>query len=189
MGKIIVFMMVSLDGFIEGPQHDLSWHVVDNEFNDFAIRQLKEAHSILFGRRTYQLMESFWPNESVRLDDPEVATLMNTIPKVVVSNSLKTVDETQYWKHIRLINTDVKDHLLKLKKDTGGNLLVLGSNNLCVSLLDWGLLDEVRLMINPVVIGKGTGLFTGIENKIEMKRTDSHLFDSGNVLLTYHPLQ
>ncbi len=182
-------MMVTLDGYIEGPEHDLSWHHVDAEFNEFAINQLKDESTILYGRRTYQLMESYWPSEDSRRDDPEVAQLMNDIPKVVVSNSLEKVRETKIWKHVRLIHDDVEAQIRSLKKEKGGNILLMASNNLCVSLLEWGLLDEVRLMINPVVIGKGTFLFEGLKNKINFTLITSRKFSSGNMLLTYSPNQ
>lgn len=186
MRKIFLFMMVSLDGYFEGPGHDLSWHHVDAEFNDFAIAQLKEADAILYGRRTYQLMESYWPTDSAREDDPEVAQLMNNISKVVVSKSLKEVKETKNWKHVRLINNNFKDEIMRLKKEKGADIILMASSNLCVSLLEWGLLDEVRIMINPVVIGKGTPLFEGLKGKVSLELTKSRVFKNGNVLLTYH---
>lgn len=178
-------MMVTLDGYIEGPEHDLSWHVVDAEFNDFAQKQMQEGDTILFGRRTYQLMESYWPSLIGIEDDPEVAALMNETPKVVVSNSLQNVKETDDWKNVRLINSDIRNNLIKLKKEEGGNILLLASSNLCVSLLEWGLLDEIRIMINPVVIGKGTPLFHGLKEKVSFKLTSSRNFTSGNILLYY----
>lgn len=187
MRKIILFMMVSVDGFFEGPGHDLSWHVVDEEFNDFASAQMKETDTILFGRRTYLLMESYWPTDAGRVDDPEVAKLMNETPKIVISQSLNTITETDIWKHVRLINNDVKNQIKKLKEDKGGDILLLASSNLCVSLLEWGLLDEIRLMISPVVIGKGTQLFKGVKHKIPLTLIKSRLFVSGNMLLTYIP--
>src|SRR6185437_6374246 len=151
MRKIFLFMMTSLDGYFERPEHDLSWHHVDEEFNDFAQAQMKEADTILFGRRTYQLMESFWPSKEGLEGDPEVAHLMNETPKIVVSRSLKEVKETKLWKHIRLINENVKDEITRLKKEKGGDIILLASSNLCVSLLEWGMLDEIRVMINPVI--------------------------------------
>ncbi len=179
--------MVSLDGYFEAPNHDLSWHVVDEEFNDFASEQMRESDTILFGRRTYQLMESFWPSKEGLEDDPVVANLMNETPKIVVSKSLKNVVETEEWKNVRLINESVEEEIRKLKKEKGGDIMLLGSSNLCVSLLEWGLLDEMRLMINPVVIGKGTPLFHGLKNKVDLQLTKSRNFASGNVLLTYTP--
>jgi len=186
MRKIFLFMMVSLDGYFEGPDHDLSWHHVDAEFNDFAQAQMKEADTILFGRRTYQLMESFWPSKDGLEADPEVAHLMNETSKVVVSSSLETVTETKIWKHVRLINANVEDEITKLKNEKGADIILLASSNLCVSLLEWGLLDEVRIMINPIVIGKGTPLFQGIKEKISLELVKERTFGNGNVLLTYH---
>jgi len=177
--------MTSLDGYFEGPDHDLSWHHVDEEFNDFAVKQMQEADTILFGRRTYQLMESYWPSKAGLEDDPEVAHLMNEIPKVVVSKSLQSVTETKIWKHVRLINENVEDQIRNLKKAKGGDIILLASSNLCVSLLAWGLLDEVRIMINPVVIGKGTPLFQGIKQKVSFTLTKERRFSNGNILLTY----
>jgi len=188
MRKIFLFMMTSLDGYFERPEHDLSWHHVDEEFNDFAQAQMKEADTILFGRRTYQLMESFWPSKEGLEGDPEVAHLMNETPKIVVSRSLKEVKETKLWKHIRLINENVKDEITRLKKEKGGDIILLASSNLCVSLLEWGMLDEIRVMINPVIIGKGTPLFEGLNDKISFKLTKSRNFANGNVLLTYLPI-
>lgn len=186
MRKIFLFMMVTLDGYFEGPKHDLSWHNVDAEFNDFAIAQMMEADTILFGKRTYQLMEEFWPSKAGLEGDPEVAHLMNSIPKVVVSKSLKEVKETEHWKHIQLIEDNVKEELQKLKEQEGKSIIILASSNLCVSLLEWGLLDEIRIMENPVAIGKGTTLFKGLKKRVKFKLIQERTFHSGNVLLTYH---
>ncbi len=183
---MFLFMMTSLDGYMEGLGHDLSWHNVDAEFNDFAVRQLEEADTILFGRKTYQLMESFWPSKQGLEDDPVVAKLMNETPKVVVSHSLQNVTETDIWKHVTLIKDNIAEEIEKLKHLPGKDIIVLGSNNLCVTLLEQGLLDELRIMINPVVIGNGTTLFKGIKNKHKLKLVNTREFHNGNMLLTYH---
>jgi dihydrofolate reductase len=162
-------MMVSLDGYIEGPDHNLSWHNVDTEFNDFASAQMQEADTILMGRRTYQLMESFWPSKEGIEVDPVVAKLMNETPKVVISKRLKNVEETAHWKHVRLVTNDIAAEIQKLKNQSGKDIL----------------LDELRIMINPVVIGKGTPLFAGIKEKIDLKLQETRKFTNGNMLLTY----
>lgn len=176
--------MVSLDGYVEGPDHDLSWHNVDEEFNEFAIKQLKEADTILFGRKTYQLMESYWPSDEA-LDDPVVAQLMNETPKVVVSKTLKNVVETKKWRSVALIKDNFKQEIKKLKNQKGKNIILLGSNNLCVTLLKENLIDEIRIMISPIAIGKGTPLFIGIQNREKFKLLKTKEFKSGNVLLYY----
>lgn len=178
-------MMVSLDGYIEGSDHDLSWHHVDKEFGEFANDQLNEVDTIVFGRRTYELMESYWPASSGIEDDPETARLMNNTPKVVISRTLQKVKETENWKNVRLVSENVKEEIEKLKNQEGRDIIVLGSNNLCVSLLEWGLLDELRIMINPVMIGNGTSLFVGLKNKEELALSKTRIFKNGNVLLSY----
>ena len=178
-------MMVSLDGYMEGEGHDLSWHHVDTEFNEFADKQLRETDMILFGRRTYELMESFWPTKQGIADDPIIAKLMNETPKIVVSHSLENVEETDVWKNITLVKENVTEEIGKLKHNKGRSMVVLGSNNLCVTLLKEGLLDEIRIMVNPVVIGKGTPLFAGIQDRQQFTLVSSRTFKNGNVLLTY----
>jgi dihydrofolate reductase len=147
---------------------------------------MMEADTILFGKRTYQLMEEFWPSEAGRAGDPEVSDLMNNTSKVVVSTSLKKVTETEYWKNVRLIGSNVKEGLQELKEQPGKDIIVLASSNLCVSLLEWGLLDEIRIMENPVAIGEGTTLFHGLKKKAKFKLMQERTFQSGNALLTYH---
>ncbi len=181
-------MMVSLDGYFEGLNHDLSWHCVDREFNIFAAEQLREIDLILFGRKTYQLMESFWPSKAGLEDDPIVANLMNNTPKVVVSSSLNYVHETEHWKNIMLIKDNIVEKLRKLKEQPGKDIALLASNKLLVYLVEQGLVDELRVMINPVAIGKGTQFFTGIQSKQKFSLDKTRIFGNGNVLLYYSVL-
>lgn len=178
-------MMVSLDGYFEGENHDLSWHNVDAEFNTFAAKQLREVDTILFGRRTYQLMEGFWPSEQGLQGDPVVAQMMNTTEKIVFSKTLDEIHETDVWKNIRLVKENIEEEVKKLKNNSGKDISVLGSSNLCVTLLELGLLDEIRIMVNPVVLGKGTPLFHGIQQKYTFSLQESRQFANGNILLTY----
>lgn len=182
--KLFLFMMTSLDGYMEGENHDLSWHHVDTEFNTFATKQLDEADTILFGRKTYQLMESFWPTKEGLEGDPEVAKKMNSMSKVVVSHSLDKIVETNIWENVRLIRDNIAGEIRKLKELSEKSIIVLGSNNLCVTLIKEGLLDEIRIMVNPVAIGAGTPLFAGI-GKTSFQLAKTRTFKNGNVLLTY----
>src|SRR5258706_6136503 len=112
MRKLFLFMMVSLDGYFEGDNHDLSWHNANNkEFNDFAIEQTKHVGVLLFGHRTYDLMKDYWPIEDARKNDPIVAEQMNTIPKIVFSRTLEKVEKTEYWKKVSLITERVKEEI------------------------------------------------------------------------------
>jgi dihydrofolate reductase len=184
MRKLFLFMMVSLDGFFEGPAHELDWHVVDAEFNEFAARQLDEADMLLFGRVTYQLMASYWPTDLAKTDDPIVTQKMNSLPKIVFSRTLAAAD----WNNTKLIKENVAAEVARLKQQPGKDLVILGSSNLCISLLRLGLIDELRIMVNPVVLGSGKTLFDGMNSSLKLKLLTTRTFTSGNVLLYYRPL-
>ncbi len=191
-------MMVSLDGYFEGPDHDLSWHHVDADFNKYAIEQTGSIDTLLFGRKTYQLMEGYWPTDAGIKDDPQVASLMNNTPKVVFSKTLDKVTETANWKHVRLVKDNAIEEVKKLKEQSdppsqsSGEakkfMAIYGSNNFAVSLMEHGLIDEVRIIIAPVAIGNGTPLFAGLKSKLELKLLqEPRTFKNGNVLIVYAP--
>lgn len=183
MGKLIHFMMTSLDGYFEGSKPwSLEWHNVDGEFNDFAIGQLREADTLLFGRKTYEGMAAYWPGPAAVQDDPVVAGLMNGLPKVVFSKSLPTAD----WANTRLVREDAVGETARLKAQTGKAIFLLGSSDLAVSLTDKGLIDEYRVMVNPVLLGSGRPQFQGLKEKHKLKLVETRRFHSGNMLLIYH---
>jgi len=183
MRKVFLFMMVTLDGFFEGPDHEIDWHNVDEEFNEFAIDQLNEVDALLFGRVTYQGMVSYWPTQFAKENDPIIADKMNTIPKFVFSTTLDKVE----WSNARLVKEHIAGEVSQLKHEQGRDLAIFGSAKLAVSLLQMGLLDELRIMVNPVVLGNGKPLFTGIHDKVNLKLIKIRTFRSGNVLLYYQP--
>jgi dihydrofolate reductase len=184
MNKLYLFMMVSLDGFFEGEKHDLSWHNVDAEFNEFAVKQLDETGTLVFGRRTYDLMADFWPSSTALQADPETATRMSSLKKIVFSRTLESAD----WVNTELHQGNVPAVISDLKHDSRGkDIGVLGSSDLSRTLIQEKLLDELRIMVNPVVLGNGTRLFAGIEHELKSTLLNSRQFESGNVLLTYKP--
>jgi len=184
MKKVYLFMMVSLDGFFEGVDHDLSWHNVDAEFNKFAIKQLDETETLLFGRKTYEVMASFWPTPFAQKNDPEVATRMNSHKKIVFSRTLASAD----WVNTELHQANIPGVIAHLKNEaTTKDIGVFGSSNLCRTLIQEHLLDELRIMVNPVVIGKGTTLFAGLQHELKLTLQGSQQFASGNTLITYEP--
>ncbi len=184
MRKVIFFMLISLDGFYEGPNHDLNWHHVDEEFNKFAIAQLNAVDTLLFGRVTYEMMASYWPTSAAVTDDPIVAKKMNSLPKIVFSKTLSRVD----WQNTKLIKNNVVEEILKLKQQTGRDLIILGSSDLAVTFIEHDLIDEYRIMINPVVLGGGKTLFNGINDKLNLKLISTKTFSSGNFLVYYQPV-
>ncbi len=181
MSKMIVFNMVSVDGFFEGPHGEIDWHNVDQEFNEFAIDQLKSAGGLIFGRKTYIGMASYWPTPNAIQDDPEVARLMNSIPKIVFSRTLEQAE----WSNTRLVNEDALLEISRLRQQAGKDWFIFGSGNLVSYLTQNCLIDEYRLMINPVILGGGRTLFTGIQNRLDLDLLNTRTFRSKNVLLTY----
>ena len=190
MRKIHLFVTLSLDGYFEGPNHDLSWHNVDDEFNKYAIEQLRETGLILFGRRTYQLMEGFWPKAAVdpetSPDNQEIARLINNAEKIVFSRTLDSVRETENWRNVKLRRKVDPVEIRRLKEMPGRDIWV-GTSDLAVSFIKEGLIDEFRFMINPVVVRGGRRIFEGLNRKLDLELTESRKFDSGNVLLCYRP--
>jgi dihydrofolate reductase len=190
MRRVYLFMSLSLDGYFEGPDHDISWHNVDDEFNKFAIEQLKEADFLLFGRRTYHLMESSWPkaakDPTTSEENLEIDDLINNANKIVFSRTLHKVEETKNWKNTKLVHEFDPAAVGRLKEKPGKGIWV-GGSNLALSLIKANLIDEFRFMINPVVIGKGTSIFEGKQDKLDLELTKMRGFSSGNVLLRYEP--
>jgi dihydrofolate reductase len=183
MRKVIMFNMVTLDGFFAGPNGEIDWHNVDGEFNEFAIDQLGSADGLLFGRVTFQMMASYWPTEAATTDDPIVAGKMNALPKVVFSRTLVKAE----WSNSRLVKGNVAEEITKLKQQPGKDLLLFGSADLASTLTRLGLIDEYRVMVNPVVLGSGKPLFKDVHQRFGLKLEKTKTFRNGNVLLYYQP--
>ena len=184
MRKLASFLMVTLDGYYEGEQPwAIDWHNVDDEFNEFAVEQLDASDCLIFGRATYLGMAQYWPTQEAVKDDPEVASRMNAMPKIVVSRTLEEPEPA--WSNTRLVR-DV-NQLGKLKAEAGKDMLVLGSSVLTTSLIETKLLDELRIIVNPLLLGKGNSLSGTAAKRIPLHLLDVRKFDNGNVLLTYEP--
>jgi dihydrofolate reductase len=183
MRRLYSFMVVTLDGFYEGPNGEFDWPNVDEEFNRFGVEQLHDTDLLLFGRVTYEGMAAYWPTPAARQDDPEVAELMNGLPKVVVSTTLGSAD----WEPTRLVGGNVAEEVAKLKQEPGRGIAIMGSPGLTVSLIELGLVDELRVMVNPIVLGSGRSLFRTTSDRLRLELLQTRTFSSGNVLLTYRP--
>ncbi len=184
MRRLLEFNMVSLDGYFEGPNHDISWHNVDDEFNEYAVSMLDSMDLLLFGRVTYELMAGYWPNAEALRDDPIVAGRMNNLPKVVFSRTL----EKAAWNNTKLVKDDIGGFIKQMKQQPGKDMVILGSGSIVSECSRNGLIDEHRIMVNPVVLGAGTPLFRGVPEKLNLKLMKARIFKSGNVLFQYEPL-
>lgn len=183
MRKLFAFDLVSLDGYFEGPHREIDWHHVDAEFNDYAIAMLDSLGTLLFGRITYELMAKYWPSPEAIKNDPAVAERMNALPKVVFSRTLEKAD----WNNTRLVRTDAADEVSKIKNQPGKDIALFGSSDLTASLVPHDLIDEYRIMVNPVFLGEGRPFLKGIRQRLNLKLIGSRTFRNGNVLLTYEP--
>jgi len=133
------------------------------------------------GDRTYELMKSWWPIQQAKQANPEVAKYMNETPKVVAAHEAFKPD----WNNTIVVSGDVAGEVRKLKERSGKRIVILGSNTLCVSLMQHGLVDEFQIMMNPIALGNGTPLFKGLRQRAELRLSKTRDFKSGNVLLTY----
>lgn len=179
-----MFNLITLDGYFEGANKwDIGWHRVDDEFNRFSIEQLDNANGLIFGRVTYQGMASYWPTPAANQDDPEVARRMNSISKYVFSKTLSSAD----WDNTMLVKGDAAQELSSLKTRSDKDLFIFGSANLSATFTKHHLIDEYRLMVNPVILGKGGALFQANGDHLKFNLLNTKVFKNGNVLHVYRP--
>jgi dihydrofolate reductase len=181
MRKLFLFMNITLDGYIEAPGHDLSW--AHNDYEAFSAGESQDTDAMLFGHRTYEMMKAFWPTPQAAQAVPDVARFMNDRPKYVASH--QPFDPG--WSNVTVFSGNVVSRVRGLKEQPGGGIIMLGSNTLACSLLEEGLIDEIQVLLNPVVLGKGTPLFQGLSRKIELSEIATRSFKSGSMLLLYKP--
>jgi len=175
--KVIVSNVASLEGFFETPDKKLDWFVTDAEFFDYAKAMLRAADTLLFGRWTYELMANYWPTAPA----DEIADQMNNLPKLVFSRTLQKVG----WNNSRLAESTPREEVSKLRKQSGKDVVVLGSATVASALLQAGLVDEYRVILQPVLIGRGNFLFKDITERMRLKLISARAFGSGAVLLSY----
>ena len=183
MRKLIAAINMTLDGFCDhtaiNPDDDILQH-----YN----KLLSNADTLLYGRITYQLMESYWPdivkNPTGNQPTDEFAVLIDNIPKIVYSHTLQQVD----WKNTKLKKEIIKDEILELKQQAGKNMLA-GSPGLIVTLSQLDLIDEFQLCIHPIILGDGLPLFKNIKNRINLNLLKTKTFSCGAVIHYYEPVK
>jgi dihydrofolate reductase len=182
MGKIVAFSGLSLDGFIEGPDHDISWHMVDEEFHVDVNEYLRTVGAYFQGRRTHELMVDFWPHADEDPSNPplirEYAGIWREKPKYVFST---TIDTTE-WNTTVVREVD-PDYIAELKGQYDADI-VIGGADLAATFMRLDLIDEYRFYLNPVVIGAGKPFFPG-GVKVDLTLAEARPFGNGVVLLRY----
>jgi dihydrofolate reductase len=184
MRRLIAFEHVSLDGFFVDAKGDMSFaHKQDPEWNEFSASNAGGDGALLFGRVTYEMMAGFWPTPAAAEMMPEVAEGMNKMPKVVFSRTL----EKASWKNTKLVKGNLVAEVRKMKTERGPDLAILGSGSIVSQLTPAGLIDELQIVVNPIVLGRGRTLFEGVEHRIGLKLVGTRAFGNGNVVLRYEP--
>ncbi len=188
MRKINVFENISLDGFFAGPNGEIDWfvaHPSSQEENEYAIDSAKSTGTLLFGRVTFELMASYWPTADAKKNSPILAERMNNLPKIVFSRTLDKVK----WQNTRLVRDNIEEEIAKMKNQPGKDMTILGSGGIVSTFAQRGLIDDYEFMVNPIVLGAGRSILSGVKDRLHLKLLNTRTFKSGNVLLQYQPVK
>jgi dihydrofolate reductase len=180
MREIIAGLFMTLDGVTESPEK-WSFPYFNDEVGQVIGSSMESSDTILLGRRTYEEFAEYWPDKTAA-DDP-FADYINDTPKLVVSTTLKTLE----WRNSSLIQGDVMEEIAKLKRQPGKKISMTGSVTLVGSLLSAGLLDELSLLVSPIVLGSGKRLFGNGGSPVGLKVIDSKTLTNGVLSLVYGP--
>ena len=184
MRQLAVFNNITLDGFFTDMKNNMNLFHRENdpEWEKFATENASARNAtLLFGRRTYEMMKSFWPTEEAKKVMPEVASAMETMEKIVFSRTLKDPG----WSNARIISGNLTDEVRKLKQETGKNLLIMGSGSIVSQLTKERLIDRYTMVIWPIVLGAGRTMFEGVDDVISLQKVDQRTFANGNIVATY----
>lgn len=185
MRKIISFMHISLDGFVAGPNKEMGWIKVDEEIFDHVGKRISEGDTALYGRVTYQMMEAYWPaagnKPKASKHDIEHSKWYNNVYKVVLSKTMKGTALT----NTRIISDNLSNEIKEIKQQGDKEILLFGSPTATHSLIQQNLIDGYWLFVNPIILGQGIPLFTGIKDKIKLKLLTTHQFACGVTELNY----
>ena len=185
MRKVVASEIMSLDGVVESPD---KWHFpyFNDEMGEAIAEAMAEADAMLLGRVTYEEFAAFWPSQEGSDEDQEITGYMNNTPKFVVS---KTLEEPLEWNNSALIKGNAAEEIAELKQQPGKDISITGSPTLVRSLLEDDLLDELRLMVHPIVVGSGKRLFEDGSDRKALRLVGSKTFSTGVLYLTYQPAQ
>lgn len=185
MRKLIFFMHTSLDGFVSGLKGEMNWINVDEELFDFVGTMTDKADMALYGRVTYEMMQSYWPTAGDQANaskhDKEHSAWYNKVSKVILS---KTMTENGL-ENTTVIGDQLADNINKIKRKEGKNILIFGSPTASYSLLSEGLIDEFWLFVNPILLGQGIPLYKGTAETTKLKLIETKIFSCGVIALHY----
>lgn len=183
--KCVLFMHLSLDGYATDLKDALDWIPYDDELEKYAEEVIAEVGTPVYGRKTYELMKSFWPDllkdPSASKHDRDHARWIENVQKIVLSKTLKDPD----WNNTRVISDHIVDEITDLKEQEGQDLVIFGSPTAAKSLLKLGLIDELLLTICPTILGEGKSIFEDGNQRIQLRLLKSRTFASGVISARY----
>ena len=190
MRKIVSFMHISLDGFTAGPNGEMDWIHVDAEIFDYAAERTNAADMALYGRVTYDMMDAYWPTApsqpNASKHDIEHGTWYNQVEKLVISKSM----DGQKKDKTTIIGQDIDKQVSDIKNKPGKEIIIFGSTRATQTLMEYQLVDEFWLFVNPVLLGTGMPFFKNIKSRVNLKLLKSTPFaDSGVVCLHYETIK
>ena len=178
-------MHISLDGFVAGPNGEMDWIKVDEEIFSYVEKRISESDTALYGRKTFHMMESYWPtageSPNATKHDIEHSKWYKKANKIVLS---KTLNETDFA-NTKVISENIAERINELKHQKGKEILLFASPTATHSLIQQNLIDGFWLFVNPVILGQGIPLFVDIKDKINLNLLNSHSFTSGVTVLNY----
>jgi len=184
MQQLIAFVTTSVDGYFADSAGDMSWaHKSDPEWLEFVSSNASQGGTLLFGRVTYDLMIRYWPTPMAKQQNPVVADGMNSAPKIVFSRTLKEAT----WQNTKLIKDDLAGAIHKLKQQSGKGMCILGSGSIVTQLAEARLIDELQIVVSPIVLGKGKTPFETLKQRLPLKLMKTRSFANGNVIHYYGP--
>ncbi|MEO7309303.1 MAG: dihydrofolate reductase family protein [Chitinophagaceae bacterium] len=185
MRKIISFMHISLDGFVSGPNGEMNWIKVDEEIFDHVGKRIGETDTALYGRVTYEMMESYWPGAGDKPDaskhDIHHSKWYKKAQKIVLSRTMKDAD----LPGTTIISDNISDSINEIKRQAGSEILLFGSPTTTHALIQQHLIDGYWLFVNPIILGEGIPLFVDIKDKTKLKLLNTRQFTSGVTELNY----
>lgn len=184
MQQLTAFLTTSLDGYFADSAGDMSWaHKSDAEWLEFVSSNASQGGTLLFGRVTYELMIRYWPTPMAKQQNPVVAERMNGAPKIVFSRTLKEAS----WQNTKLFKSDLPGEIHKLKQQSGKGMCILGSGTIVTQLAEARLIDELQIVVSPILLGKGKTPFETLKQRLSLKLLKTRSFANGNVIHYYSP--
>jgi len=178
-------MHISLDGFVAGPNKEMNWIKVDEEIFDHVEKRIRDSDAALYGRVTYEMMEAYWPNAANKPNpsrhDINHSGWYKKAHKIVLSKTMKDAA----LPNTTIISDNLSDSIKEIKQGDGSEILLFGSPTATHALIEQNLIDGYWLFVNPIILGQGIPLFTGIENKTALKLVTTRQFTSGVTELNY----